>query len=157
MQLFAKWSALWVIDGNFTYIEFYFSSNFDLFFFLWIDCWEFLVVCWQISFISYNFWDKLKRQTRAKFQNLSFLFFSFNFNAFICKMLIFISYNLDNTVNELFFMDNRLNGASKFCKFVRYTQSIFFTLLWHVWYIDCLKSLRLYLSRFVSIITVFLR
>ena len=33
------------------YIEFFFSLDWS--------CWELQVVCWQISFISYNFWDKL--------------------------------------------------------------------------------------------------
>ena len=61
-----------------SYIEFFFSSNFDVFFFLWIDCWKLPVVCQQISSFSYHFWDKLDRKGDKMCQFSKFNIFIFH-------------------------------------------------------------------------------
>ena len=95
MQFLAKYSSLWVIDGpykfvcyyiskrglkwprfrNFSYLKgiynFYFSSNFEMFFLLFNGlCWELSVVYRWISSIFYGFWDKFdkKRLKSVNFQ-----------------------------------------------------------------------------------------
>ena len=76
-------------------------------FFVWMGLHqEFLVVCWQISSISYGFRDilDLKRPTNAEFQNLNLKKCSFNIKAVCCKMIIFMGYwwTNQNTVGSAY-------------------------------------------------------
>lgn len=102
-----------------------------LYFFLWIClCWDLLVVCWQISSISFCLQIKHNGKVlkSSKFPNLNYLIFHLILMDFLLQNFIFKSKLLFITGNELFPYRKRVkkDKIAKFCMHHIYFSSNFF-------------------------------